>query len=213
MAGFTVPNASDYGVTFQSIDQAEPDSLDFQILGDGNYGIHNGGDITVFSAATGSATLTASEVMVAGIYYPVSSATLTFDAADTDPRFDIIVASVTSGTATYLTVKGTASATNPVFPTIASNQVPLYALYRKSGTTFNNLSVVDKRKFIETVIRSGSAVPTTAAEFGDLYFKTGTPATEQSSLYVYSAEIGWQNLAKYEGPTDVGLNQFLLGGL
>ena len=213
MAGFTVPNASDYGVTFQSIDQAEPDSLDFQILGDGNYGIHNGGDITVFSAATGSATLTASEVMVAGIYYPVSSVTLTFDAADTDPRFDIIVASVTSGTATYLTVKGTASATNPVFPTIASNQVPLYALYRKSGTTFNNLSVVDKRKFIETVIRSGSAVPTAAAEFGDLYFKTGTPETEQSSLYVYSTEIGWQNLAKYEGPTDVGLNQFLLGGL
>ena len=213
MAGLTVPNASDYGVTFQSIDQAEPDSLDFQILGDGNYGIHNGGDITVFSAATGSATLTAGEVMVAGIYYPVSSATLTFDAADTDPRFDIIVASVTSGTATYLTVKGTASATNPVFPTIASNQVPLYALYRKSGTTFNNLSVVDKRKFIETVIRSGSAVPTAAAEFGDLYFKTGTPATEQSSLYVYSTEIGWQNLAKYEGPTDVGLNQFLLGGL
>ena len=213
MAGFTVPNASDYGVTFQSIDQAEPDSLDFQILGDGNYGIHNGGDITVFSAATGSATLTAGEVMVAGIYYPVSSVTLTFDAADTDPRFDIIVASVTSGTATYLTVKGTASATNPVFPTIASNQVPLYALYRKSGTTFNNLSVVDKRKFIETVIRSGSAVPTAAAEFGDLYFKTGTPETEQSSLYVYSTEIGWQNLAKYEGPTDVGLNQFLLGGL
>ena len=213
MAGFTVPNASDYGVTFQSIDQAEPDSLDFQILGDGNYGIFNGGDITPFSASTGSATLTASEVMVAGQYYSVASATLTFTAANTDPRFDIIVASVTSGVATYLTVVGTASATNPVFPTIASNQVPLYALYRKSGTTFNSLSVVDKRKFVETIIRSGSAVPSAAAEFGDLYFKTGTPATEQSSLYVYSTEIGWQNLAKYEGPTDVGLNQFLLGGL
>ena len=213
MAGFTVPNASDYGVTFQSIDQAEPDSLDFQILGDGNYGIHNGGDITIFSAATGSATLTASEVMVAGLYYSVASATLTFDAADTDPRFDIIVASVTSGVATYLTVKGIPSATNPVFPAIASNQVPLHALYRKSGATFNNLSVVDKRKFIETIIRSGSAVPTAAAEIGDLYFKTGAPVTDQSSLYVYSDEIGWQNLAKYEGPTDVGLNQFLLGGL
>jgi hypothetical protein len=213
MAGFTVPNASDYGVTFQSIDQAEPDSLDFQILGDGNYGIFNGGNITPFSAATGSATLTAGEVMIAGLYYTVATATLTFDAADTDPRFDIIVASVTTGTATYVTVKGTASATNPVFPTIASNQVPLYALYRKSGSTFNSLSVVDKRKFIETIIRSGSATPTVAAEFGDLYFKTGTPATQQSSLYVYSDAVGWQNLAKYEGPVDVGLNQFLLGGL
>jgi len=213
MAGFTVPNASDYGVTFQSIDQAEPDSLDFRILGNGNYGVITGGDITVFSAATGSATLTASEVFVDSLYYPVPTATLTFTAANTDPRFDIIVASVTSGIATYVTVVGTASATNPVFPTIASNQVPLYALYRKSGTTFNSLSVVDKRKFVETVIRSGSVTPTVAAEPGDLYFKTGTPATEQSSLYVYSTEIGWQNLAKYEGPTDVGLNQFLLGGL
>lgn len=213
MAGFTVPNASDYGVTFQSIDQAEPDSLDFQILGNGNYGVITGGDITIFSASTGSATLTASEVFVDSMYYPVSTATLTFSAANTDPRFDIIVASVTSGVATYVTVLGTASATNPVFPTIATNQVPLYAIYRKSGVTLNSLSVVDKRKFVETVIRSGSATPTTAAEPGDLYFKIGTPVTGQASLYVYSDAIGWQNLAKYEGPTDVGLNQFLLGGL
>ena len=213
MAGLTVPNASDYGVTFQSIDQAEPDSLDFQILGNDNYGVISGGDVTPFSSGTGSATLTAGEVIVNGSYYSVASATLTFTAADTDPRFDIIVASVTSGVATYLTVAGTASATNPVFPTIASNQIPLYALYRKSGVTFNALSVVDKRKLTKTVIRSGSAVPTVAAQVGDLYIRTNTPALQQSSLYVYSSTVGWQNLAKYEGVADEGLNPFLLGGL
>lgn len=42
MAGFTVPNASEYGVTIQSLDQAEPDSLDFKILGDHSAGVLTG---------------------------------------------------------------------------------------------------------------------------------------------------------------------------
>ena len=214
MAGFTVPNASDYGVTFQSIDQAEPDSLDFQILGNGNHGVISGADITVFSAGTGSATLTAGEVIVNNVYYPVATSTLTFDVAEANPRFDIVVASVTSGTATYVTVKGTASATNPVFPTISDNQTALYAIYRKSGVTLNALSAIDKRKMVEDAIRSGSAAPTSAVVPGDLYIRTGhTPALTQSSMYVYSSTIGWQNLAKYEGPVDEGLNPFLLVGL
>jgi hypothetical protein len=30
---------------------------------------------------------------------------------------------------------------------------------------------------------------------------------------VYSSTVGWQNVAKYEGPVDEGLNPFLLVGL
>jgi hypothetical protein len=214
MAGLTVPNASDYGVTFQSIDQAEPDSLDFQILGNGNHGVVSGANITVFSAGTGSATLTAGEVIVNNVYYPVATSTVTFDAADADPRFDIIVASVTSGVATYLTVKGTASATNPVFPAISDNHTALYAIYRKSGVALSALSAVDKRKFVEDALRSGTTAPTATVNPGDLYIRTGhTPELNQSSLYVYSSTVGWQNVAKYEGPVDEGLNPFLLVGL
>jgi hypothetical protein len=214
MAGFTVPNASEYGTTIQSLDQAEPDSLDFQILGNGNYGVIDGADITVYSVDNGSAVLTASNVYINNSYGYVSSSTVTFEAPETDARFDIVVAiRVNATTYTYGVVKGTASATNPIFPTITSDKLPLYAIYRKSGTTLNTLSVVDKRKFVETVIRSGSAAPSGTATPGDLYAKTGTPVTEQSSLYVYSTETGWQNLAKYEGVREEPLHPFLFVGI
>ena len=214
MAGFTVPNASEYGTTIQSLDQAEPDSLDFTILGNGNYGVLSGANITVYSIDNGSAALTASDVFINSFYGHVSASTVTFDAADADARFDIVVAiRVDATTYTYGVVKGTPSATNPLFPTISSDKLPLYAIYRKSGVTLTDLCVVDKRKFVENYIRSGSTEPAMSAEPGDIYFKTGTPATEQSSFYVYSDETGWQNLAKYEGVREDPLHPFLFAGI
>jgi hypothetical protein len=214
MAGFTVPNANEYGTTIQSLDQAEPDSLDFKILGNGNYGVLDGADITVYSVDNGSAALTAANVYINSQYGYVPSTTVTFDAPDADARFDIVVAiRVDETTYSYGVVKGASSATNPVFPTISSDKIPLYAIYRKSGVTLTDLSVVDKRKFVENYIRSGSSAPSVAAEPGDLYFKTGTPATEQSSFYVYSDDTGWQNLAKYEGVREDPLHPFLFVGI
>lgn len=213
MAGFTVPNADQFGVTIQSLDQAEPDSLDFSILGDGNYGVLSGCGITVFSAGDGSALLTNGEVFINGEFGTVSSTTLNFSAAGVDPRFDIIVAEKSGASFIYNTVVGTTDATNPVFPTISATQVPLYALYRKSGTTFGSNSVVDKRKFLKTPIRTAAPIPTTAADAGTLYVRTGaTLAVNQSSVYVY-VDGAWQNIAKYEGETDQGINPFLLAGL
>ena len=215
MAGFTIPNANQYGVTIQSLDQAEPDSVDFQIIGNNNYGVISGGDITTFSSGNGSATLTSSEVFVNSEFGVASGATLTFTAPATDPRFDLIVVEFSGGSYVYNTVVGTTSATNPVFPTPSTTQTVMYALYRKSGVTFDSKCVVDKRKYIEHVMRTGtSATPVALApENGDFYTRTGTtPATEQSSLYLYT-NGGWQNLAKYEGVRDEGISPFLLAGM
>jgi hypothetical protein len=213
MAGFTVPNASEFGTSIQSLDQAEPDSLDFTILGDDNYGVLSGCDITVYSLDNGSALLDAGEVLIDGEFGIVSSLTLTFTAPNVDPRFDIIVAEKSGSSFIYNTVVGTPDASNPVFPTLASDQVPLYALYRKSGVTFNGLSVVDKRKFVKLPIRTGAAVPTFSTSDGELYVRVGTaPESGQSSMYVY-VDGSWQNVAKYEGAADEGLNPFLLAGL
>jgi hypothetical protein len=213
MAGFTVPNASEYGTTIQSLDQAEPDSLDFQILGNHNYGVLSGADITVYSVDNGSAALTASYVYVNNHYGYVSASTVVFDAPDADARFDIVVAvRVDATTFTYGVVKGTPDATNPIFPTISSDKLPLYAIYRKSGVTLNTLSVVDKRMFLNMAHRTGTAVPTEAADQGDLYIRTGTSPAEQSSLYVY-VDSAWQNLAKYEGVREEPLHPFLFAGI
>ena len=213
MTGFLVPNANQFGVSIQSLDQAEPDSLDFEIAGNNRYAVLSGLTSTFSSSGNGSAIVAAGDVIIDGTYGAVPGATLTLTAAVADPRFDLIVAQNSSGTFSLNTIVGTADATNPVFPTVASTQIVLYALYRKSGETFGNNSVVDKRKLTSTVIRSGTEVPTMSAVDGDLYVRAGdTPAQGQSSLYVRHSS-SWQNLGIYLTASDAPLNPFLLVGL
>jgi len=213
MTGFIVPNANQFGVSIQSLDQAEPDSLDFEIVGNNRYAVLSGLSSSFLAASNGSAIVAGGEVIIDGVYGSVPGDTLTFTAPSADPRFDLIVAQNNAGTFSLNTVIGTASATNPVFPTVASTQIVLYALYRKSGETFGNNSVVDKRKLTSTVIRSGTGVPPAVGVDGDLYIRTGfTPALGQSSLYVKHSG-SWQNLGVYTVIPDVPLNPFLLVGL
>ena len=213
MTGFLVPNANQFGVSIQSLDQAEPDSLDFKIVGNNRYAVLSGLAATFNAASNGSAIVAAGEVIIDGVYGQVSGTTLTFTAPAADPRFDLIVAQNSSGTFTLNTVIGTADATNPIFPTVASTQIVLYALYRKSGETFGNNSAVDKRKLTSTIIRSGTGVPPAVGVDGDLYIRTGfTPVLGQSSLYVKQSG-SWQNLGVYTVVPDVPLNPFLLVGL
>ncbi len=213
MTGFIVPNANQFGVSIQSLDQAEPDSLDFAIVGNNRYAVLSGLSASFLAASNGSAIVAGGEVIIDGVYGSVPGDTLTFTAPSADPRFDLIVAQNSAGTFSLNTVIGTASATNPVFPAVASTQIVLYALYRKSGETFGNNSVVDKRKLTSTVIRSGAGVPPAVGVDGDLYIRTGfTPALGQSSLYVKHSG-SWQNLGVYTVIPDVPLNPFLLVGL
>ncbi len=213
MTGFIVPNANQFGVSIQSLDQAEPDSLDFRIVGNNRYAVLSGLSATFNAAVNGSAIVDGGEVIIDGVYGQVSGDTLTFTAPSADPRFDLIVAQNSAGVFSLNTVLGTADATNPIFPAVSSTQIVLYALYRKSGETFGNNSVVDKRKLTSTVIRSGTEVPSAVGVDGDLYIRTGfTPALGQSSLYVKHSG-SWQNLGVYTIIPDVPLNPFLLVGL
>jgi hypothetical protein len=214
MSGFTVPNASSFGVAIQSLDQAEPDSLDFSVLGNNKYGVFSGFDATYSSASNGLITLTSGEALINGEYAAISGSTLSLTVAASDPRFDLVVAEKSGALFVLTVVAGTTDATNPVFPTLLDTQMLLYALYRKSGETFGVTSSVDKRKFIGTIIRSGAAVPGNVGSSGDLYVRTAfSPATGQSSLYVKQGAF-WENLAAYAGPGfDEPLNPFFLAGL
>lgn len=213
MTGFIVPNANQFGVSIQSLDQAEPDSLDFEILGNNRYAVLSGLSATFSSSSNGSAIVASGEVIIDGVYGSVAGATLTFTAAGVDPRFDLVVAQNSAGVFSLNTIIGTSDATNPVFPVVSSTQIVLYALYRKSGETFGNNSVVDKRKLTSTVIRSGTGSPGAVGVDGDLYIRTGdTPLSGQSSFYVKHSG-SWQNLGTYYVPEDNTLNPFLLAGL
>jgi hypothetical protein len=198
---FIIPNAVDFGVSIASLEQAEPDKLDFVTLGDRRSGVISGGNATTIETAPSAyiaVTLSAAEVMVAGTYVAsIAGTTVTIDSPATDTRFDIICAD--SSTGTFTVEKGEDSATNPIFPTLSATQVPLYAVIVRTGLLAGGVTrlVVDKRTLIgPTINKSGTATPTGGVS-GDIYYRTGsTPATGQSTVWVNNAGT-WENLAKY----------------
>jgi hypothetical protein len=213
MAGFTVPNATDYatGGIIASLDQSEPDSLDFSSLADRRDFVVTGGSATSVTSAATNATpaylnvvLAASEVRINGVYGTISSSTIVVPLAptNTDSRFDLIVAFNDNGTFQYAVVSGTASSTNPVFPTPTDTQIPLYAVYVKNtyNTSFSTELLVDKRTFGSTSLtRSGSTAPSgSLGSTGDVYLNTTTNANNgQSQVYVKTGASTWTNLATY----------------
>jgi hypothetical protein len=212
MPGFTVPNATDYALgTIASLDQSEPDSLDFSSIADHRSGVVSGGDVTSVNSAAGNATpaylnivLGATEVRIAGTYGSISGSTVIIPAAptSTDARFDLIVAFNNAGTFQYAVVQGTASATNPIFPTVTSTQIPLYAVYVKNtfNTTYTTALVVDKRAYDSSNtarIASGTPVGGTGS-VGDTFVTSTTNANSgQSQVYVKTGASTWTNLATY----------------
>jgi len=212
MAGFTVPNATDFGLgNIASLDQSEPDSLDFSSIGDHRHGVISGANITAVASAAGNATpaylnvtLSAVEVRIDNTYGSIAGATVVVAAApvSSDTRFDIIVAYNNSGTFQFDVVQGTASATNPVFPTLTDTQIPLYAVYVKNtfNTTYTTELVVDKRAFTSSSlsrVASGAPAGGTGA-VGDTYVTTTSPSnTGQSHVYVKTGSSTWTNLATY----------------
>lgn len=207
---FTIPNAASYGTSIASLEQAEPDALDFQILGDRRNFVISGGDVTsITSSLTGyvDVVLNATEVFLNGQYGTVAGATVAIpDAPVSGTRFDVICARYDGGAFSFYVAAGTASASNPVFPTIppagvSGSFMPLYAVIVRADLEATTLSrvYVDKRTYSSpAVIKTGSASPSGGSS-GELYYKTGAVSAGQSNLWV---NIGgtWQNLAAYTNP-------------
>lgn len=207
---FNIPNAISYGSQIASLEQAEPDSVDFQILGDRRNFVISGGDVTgITSSLTGyvDVAINNTEVYINGNYGLVTGASVAISNAPTSgTRFDLICARHNAGSFSFYVVEGTASASNPVFPVVppvgvAGSFMPLYAVIVRADLETTTLSrvYVDKRTYQSpAVIKTGSSDPTGGSS-GELYFKTGSASTGQSNLWV---NVGgtWQNLAAYTNP-------------
>lgn len=207
---FTVPNATDLaGSVIAALDQAEPDSLDFQALGNRRSAHISGGGITNIVSAAGTSqyvtvTLAAGEYLIDGTFISVPSSSVTLDAAPAgaSARFDMIVAFNDGGVGSYAVVKGTASSTNPIFPAVTSSQVPVWAIYVKSGFDVSALNkiYVDKRvSSLSSFVRRGSGAPSgSTGAIGDLYVRSDLSTTgRQSQLYVKVDATTWENLAEF----------------
>ena len=207
---FTLPNAIQYGVSIATLEQAEPDALDFQLLGDRRNFVISGGDVTnIATHLTQYVTLTLSsaEVYINGVYGTVTGTTVDIPAAPSSgTRFDLVCARYNSGTWSFFVVDGTATAstTNPTFPVFppvsaSGSFVVLYAVTVRADLKTSTLSriYVDKRTHSPAPIaKSGTTAPS-AGSSGDIYIRTGSsPATGQSTLYFNNSGT-WENIAKY----------------
>lgn len=200
-----IPNSTDTtgGEEYASLDQAEPDSLDFEIVGNaGSCGVLDGCEVTSNGSSTNVA-VSAGNVVIQGASYAVaSSSTLTLPTAPTDTRFDLVIARVSGGTASLTVLQGVESAGNPVYPQSLSvfggsfdasihvdfaTDVVLAAVLREASGAVTSSRIVDKRAMVHsTVYFQGTALPGSAPD-GTLFFKTneGTAAgATRSGLYI-----------------------------
>ena len=145
MAGFTIPNAPDTDKS--TLDQSEPDRVDFEILGNRRKGVVSGAAVTVVSGAI--VAVASGSVAYEGTDYALSAnASYSLSSAPSSGnRFDLVVARYASSAVTIQTVVGTASSTNPVFPALLATDVVLAAVLRRANESIVANDIIDKRAF------------------------------------------------------------------
>ena len=212
--GFTIPNYTNAVATGVG-DQAEPDSVDFQILGNSSNGVvfdltnyATNGVVTKTSTTSNTVNVAPYKVIIDGVYYHNDSTSITvvLDGGDANKRFDLVV--IPKATPLVPTFrKGDSSSTNPEFPDLVEGDIVLAAIYRSgSGSAgyIDTPNIVDKRFFISsntTWINANE--PTLVANSdgakaanGDIWITTANAALGKSSVWLKVAGV-WENLAKY----------------
>lgn len=220
-----VPNATATGSSkkFVNINQAEPDSVDLESLGNTQNYIRSGGGVTV--ASSNSVTVAAGVAVIQGVPYSFSSSTVTETLPTTDSRFDLVVARLTSGSVSVVVITGTADATNPTLPQSKSTLLSgvstantydpatdavIASIYLISGTPLdtseNCRNVVDKRVLSAAPVTYTSAsAPTHSAKdvIGDTVIYSG-------NTYIKTAASTWAQIAT---TTDTEAARIPIGGI
>jgi hypothetical protein len=202
--GFQIPNAPLASV----IDQSEPDSGDFQALGDRKTGVISGCLVAANSTPDQTVTVANGEVISNGVFRTLVAGSGTTTSLSLGQgtagaaRFDIVVINST-GTLTART--GTAGS-NPTFPTQEDGDVFLAAVYRASGTSdiISSTRIIDKRVITpSSMVRSGALTApnppsSTLGNVGDIFVNTSvSSSTGQSQVYLKTTSSLWENLAEY----------------
>lgn len=207
---YIVPNATDIGSVYNALDQAEPDALDFQILGERSTGVLTGGAVSALPVASTSVSVTEGYVALKGVVYPLykSGALVTISSilalpaiVSNNKRFDLVVARLINGNMELTCLTGQESETNPTYPASPSRlsvipsvdtqyynpetDVLLAAVYRNGINLVTNAHIVDKRvNVLSTTMIRGIRIPSnTIGNDGDFYYRLPT-ASNQSSIWV-----------------------------
>lgn len=196
--GFTIPNAPDASIP----DQSEPDSVDFQALGNRTSGVVSGCVVTAAAVPNQTVSVSAGEVISNGTYRTIAATSVSLGQGDSSsPRFDLVVVN----SAGALTVRSGAAGSNATFPALQSGDVLLAAVYRASGTgdIVTSSRIIDKAILQPTnAVRSGNGAPSNSiGAVGDVYINTALSSNAgQSQYWVKATSASWENLAEYTYP-------------
>lgn len=200
---FIIPNAIDTTGSnrYNALDQAEPDALDFQILGDRASGVLTGCEVTAQTVANYTVAVSTGYVILNGTVYEIgSNPAFSLPTVPSNNRFDVIVARLTNGAMGLVAITGPDSASNPSFPPTPSRMtttvgaalttyinpatdVVLAAVYRAGAANITKAHIVDKRSSTAPTTLRGDVVPSdTFGSNGDLYYKTAVSG--DAGLYV-----------------------------
>lgn len=213
---FIIPNATDTtsGNKYESLNQAEPDALDFEILGNKKSGVISGCEVTAQTVPNSTVRVSSGSLSINGVVYTIASVSShPLPTAPINNRFDLVVARLSNGSVSITTCYGADSTDNPVFPRSASRvvstsglpansfvnpdtDVVLAAIYRSGGAVVTNARIVDKRTTLNAGISlQGSSAPSSNfGANGDLYLKTLIEDNDSSGVYV-KRDNQWSELA------------------
>lgn len=206
MSGFTIPNTPDPVVVNQN--QAEPDSLDFQIIGNQKNGIVSG--MTVSPGDGQTVTVDSGEVLINGVHYTFGGDTsLELTAYVSTNFFDVVYARVDAGAITCHVAPGTGGLGNPRYPSSGSGSgqinfdtdVVLAAIWRSGSVAPTTNEIVDKRVFVRSNASRTNAdtISSNRGSTGDIHVNSAwsSSSTLASPL---SVKVGstWYNLARYD---------------
>lgn len=194
MAGFTIPNAPDTDKS--TLDQSEPDRVDFEILGNRRKGVVSDAGVTVVSGnivavAAGTITYEGTDYSLsANGSYSLSSA------PSSGNRFDLVVARYASAAVTIQTITGTASSTNPVFPTLPAADIVLAAILRRANESIVANDIIDKRAFSLTSTVTIASSSVTSAMIVDGTIVAGDIASDAvTTVKILNANVTAAKLA------------------
>jgi hypothetical protein len=202
MPGFTIPNTPDAA----NQNQAEPDSLDFQILGNQKNGIVNGMTVTPGSGQT--VAVASGEVLINGIHYTFGGSSVTLTSYVSTNFFDVIYARVSGGAVTCYAIPGVGGIGNPRYPSTGpgssqinlDTDVVLASVWRTVSTSPSANEITDKRIFVRSNASRINADTLTQnrGSTGDT-FVNGSWSPSSNLVSPLSVKVGstWYNLARY----------------
>ena len=195
MSGFTIPNTPD--ATNQN--QAEPDSLDFQILGKQVNGVVSGMTITPGSGQ--SVNVASGEVLINGSYYTYAGTTnFPLTSYSTSSFFDVVVMRLSGSSVSPVVLAGN-SGTNPRFSSSVNlaTDVVLASVWRTGASAPASGEVTDKRVFVRSNANRVGATAT-GGNHADLWVQptTWTPSTTLESPVSVKVNDTWYKLARYD---------------